>query len=109
MHLPVDDVSTNFKCSAIPRSPALMHLLDHTSAAQGAAGVSRLLLHAFVHLLRAKDCLAVGQRGAHTIADRVRFFTRERENVGQEGFDALVHRVFLNAVIGRSELAQGGW
>jgi hypothetical protein len=25
--------------------------------------------------------------------DRVRLFARERENVGQEGFDALVHRV----------------
>ena len=26
-------------------------------------------------------------------ADRVRLFARERENVAQEGFDALVHRV----------------
>jgi hypothetical protein len=27
------------------------------------------------------------------LADRVRVFARERENVGQEGFDAPVHRV----------------
>ena len=29
-----------------------------------------------------------------TPPDRVRLFARERENVAQEGFDALVHRVF---------------
>jgi hypothetical protein len=32
-------------------------------------------------------------RATRILADRVRFFARERENVGQEGFDALVHRV----------------
>jgi hypothetical protein len=30
-------------------------------------------------------------RATRILADRVRFFARERENVGQEGIDALVH------------------
>jgi hypothetical protein len=40
-----------------------------------------------------KDRLAVGERHAHPLADRVRVFARERENIGQEGFNGLVHRV----------------
>jgi hypothetical protein len=36
--------------------------------------------------LRPEDRLAIGEGDAHPLADRVRFFARERENVGQEGF-----------------------
>jgi hypothetical protein len=36
--------------------------------------------------------LALGEGAPHTLRDRVRLFARERENVAQEGFDALVHR-----------------
>jgi hypothetical protein len=86
-----------------------MHLCDDTRAAESAADASGLVPHALVHLLRPEDRLAIPEGDAHALPDRLRFFARERENVGQEGFDALVHRVFLNAVIGRSELAQGGW
>src|SRR4029077_9100876 len=37
----------------------------------------------------------VAESDARLVADRVRFFTREREDVGQECFDALVHRARL--------------
>ena len=40
-----------------------------------------------------EDRLAISERHAHPLADRVRVFAREGENVGQEGFDSLVHRV----------------
>jgi hypothetical protein len=46
-----------------------------------------------VRLLRPKNRLAVSESDADTLPDIVLFFTRERENVGQESFDALVHRV----------------
>ena len=36
-----------------------------------------------------------GERDAYPLADRLRGFTREHENVGQKSFDALVHRVRL--------------
>jgi hypothetical protein len=86
-------VSTSFKCSAIRVSPALMHLGDDAGTAQRAAGVSGPVPHALVRFLRPEGRLAVGEGDAHTLADRVQVFPGERENVGQEGFDALVHRV----------------
>jgi hypothetical protein len=43
--------------------------------------------------LRPEDFLTVGESDPHPLPDRVRFFTPEGENVGQEGFDALVRRV----------------
>jgi hypothetical protein len=46
-----------------------------------------------MRFLLSKDFLAVGESYAQPLADRVRVFARERENVGQEGFNALVHRV----------------
>jgi hypothetical protein len=76
------------------RSLASLHLLDHASAAQRVAGVSRLVPHALVRLLRSEDCLAVLERGSHTLADSVRAFACERENISQKGFNALVHRLF---------------
>ena len=77
-----------------PCSSAALQLLGYTSAAQRAAGVSCLVLHALVRLLRPEDRLATGERHAYPRADRVRVFTREGEDVGQEEFNALVHRVF---------------
>jgi hypothetical protein len=38
--------------------------------------------------------LAIGQGDAHAFPDRPRVFARERENISQEGFDALIHRAF---------------
>ena len=52
------------------------------------ACVRRLVPHALVRLLRPEDPLVVAESDAHLIADHVRFFAREREDVGQEGFDA---------------------
>jgi hypothetical protein len=52
-------LSTSFKCSPIVRLP------------------------------HPEERLAAGESDAHLIADRVEVFPGERENVGQEGFDAL--------------------
>ena len=41
-----------------------------------------------------KICLAIGQGDAHAFPDRLRVFARERENISQEGFNALIHRAF---------------
>ena len=46
-----------------------------------------------VRLPDPEERLAAGEGDPHLLADRVRLFARERENVAQEGFDALVHRV----------------
>jgi len=47
-----------------------------------------------VRLLQPEDRLALGSGDpAPTAGPASGFFARERENVGQEGFDALVHRV----------------
>jgi hypothetical protein len=81
-------LSTSFKWSA-----SRVHR-DDASAAQRAADAIGLVPHALVVLLRPENCLAIGQDDAHAFADRVRVFSRERENIGQEGFDALVRRAF---------------
>ena len=39
--------------------------------------------YALVRLLHSEDRLAVDESDAHALADRVRVFPRERENVGQ--------------------------
>jgi hypothetical protein len=39
-----------------------------------------------------KDRLALGEGDPHSLPNRVRVLARERENVAQESFDALVHR-----------------
>jgi hypothetical protein len=69
-----------------------LYLLNHASAVQCVAGVSCLVLHAFVRFLRPEDFLAVGESDAHPLADRFQGFARKRENVGQKGFNALVPR-----------------
>ena len=83
--LPVDDPERQDA-----RSPAALQLLGYASAAQRAAGVSRLVPHALLRLLQPEDRLALGEGDPHRLPDRVRLFARERENVGQESVDALV-------------------
>ena len=67
-----------------------LQLLGYASAAHRTTGVSGLVLHAvvFSFFLRPEDFLTAGERHAHPLADRVRVFDREHENVSQEGFDA---------------------
>ena len=62
--LPVDDAERQDA-----RSPAALQLLGYASAAQRAAGVSRLVLHALVRFLRPEDFLAVGESDPHPFAD----------------------------------------
>ena len=95
MHLPVDDGEHQLQVLCDLRSSALMHFRDNASAAQRAADKSGIVPHALVRLLRSEDRLVVAESNAHLIADYVRFFTREDENVGQGGFNALVHRARL--------------
>ena len=92
MHLPVDYAEHQLQVLCDPRSPALMHLGDDARAAQRAADESSLVPHVLVRL-RSEDRLAVAESNAHPRADRIRVFTREGEDVGQESFDALVYRV----------------
>ena len=75
------------------RSFAPLHFFEHAGAAQRAASVGGLLLHALVRFLRPKDRLTVDESDAHAVADRVRLLPRECEDVDQKGFDALVRRL----------------
>ena len=84
MHLPVEDGEHQLQVLCDLRSSALMHFRDDASAAQRAADESGIVPHALVRLLRLEDRLAIRQGVAHPRADRVRVFTREREDVGQE-------------------------
>ena len=56
-------LSTSFKCSPIVRLP------------------------------HPEERLAAGEGHPHPLPDRIQVFSGERKNVGQERFDALVHRV----------------
>jgi hypothetical protein len=87
-------LSTSFKCSPMRVPLRRCNSSANASAAQRAAGVSRLVPHALLRLLQREDHLALGEGDPHPSPDRVRLFARERENVRQEGFDVLVHRVF---------------
>jgi hypothetical protein len=51
--LPIDDAEHQLQVLSDARSPAALQLLGYASAAQRAAGVSRLVLHALVRFLRA--------------------------------------------------------
>jgi hypothetical protein len=59
-----------------------------------------------VRLLRPEDRLAISQRDMHAFPDRILFFAREREYIGQEGFDALAHWVFLSSWIALGDSAR---
>ncbi len=76
-----------------PGSSTLMHLRDDASATQRTADARGLVLHALIVLPHPEYRLAIGQGDACAFLDRLRVFARERENVGQEQFDALVHLV----------------
>ena len=82
MHLPVDDGERQLQVLCDLRSSALMHFCDDARMAQRVADESGIVPHA-LRLLRPEDRLAIRQGVAHPRADRVRVFTRERENVGQ--------------------------
>ena len=69
------------------------NVVGYASAAQRAAGVSRLVPHALVRLPHPEERLAACASDPHPLADRVRVFAREREYIGQESFDPLVYRV----------------
>ena len=90
--MPVDDAEHKLQVLSDARSPAALQLLGYASAAQRAAGVSRLVPHVLLRLLQPEDHLALGE-GDRTPSLRVRLFARQRKNVAQEGFDALVHSV----------------
>jgi hypothetical protein len=61
MHLPIDDAEHQLQVFPDARSPAALQLVGYASAAQRAAGVSRLVLHArFLRAtIRGKRPLAV--------------------------------------------------
>jgi hypothetical protein len=88
---PVHDAEHQLQMVRELGSSTLMHLRDDASAAQRAADASRLVLHALVVLPHPENRLAIGQGDAHAFPNRLRVFARERENIGQEGFGALVH------------------
>ena len=86
MLLPVDDAEHQLQVLGDPCSSTALQLLGYTSAAQRAAGVSRLVLHALVRLPHPKERLAAGESDPHPLADRVQVFPGERENVAQARF-----------------------
>jgi hypothetical protein len=63
------------------RSPAPLQLVGYASTARRAAGVSRLIPHALLRLVQPEDRLALGEGDPHPLADGVRLFARDRENV----------------------------
>jgi hypothetical protein len=50
------------------------------------------VLHPFIHFLCPEQLLVIGKRTAHPLTDYIRIFALKREDVSQEGFNALVHR-----------------
>jgi hypothetical protein len=75
--------------------PAALQLLGYASAAQRAAGVSRLALMRFFGSCSRKIASHLARATRTPLPDRVQVFPSERGNVGQEGFNALVHRARL--------------
>jgi hypothetical protein len=78
---PVDEAEYHLQVLSDARSPAALQHVGYASAAQRAAGVSRLVPHALLRFLQPEDRLALGEGAPHPLRDRVRFFARERENV----------------------------
>ncbi len=65
---------------ANPRSPPSPQFLSHSSPAQSAVGVRRLIPHALLGLPQPEGRLALGKGDPHSLPDRLRFIVREREN-----------------------------
>jgi len=57
------------------------------------AGVSCFFLHSFIDFLRSEQLFVIGERATYPLTDRVRLFAFECQNVGQKGFNALIHRL----------------
>jgi hypothetical protein len=89
--LPIDNTQHQPQMLRGPRSLESLHLLDDASAAQHAASVSRPVPHPRVQFLRPENRLAVSYSDAHPLPDCVGVLARERENISQKGFNALVH------------------
>ena len=70
-----------------------LDFLQYARAAERVAGVSRLVLHAFIHFLRSENLLVVGKGDAHPLANPGLILALKRQNVSEEQFDTLVHRV----------------
>ena len=82
---PIDNAQNQLQVLCGRRSLPTPHVFDDSSAAKGAASVSRLVLDTSVHFLRFKDFFAVAKGNMYTLADRVRVVTLKGEYVGQEG------------------------
>jgi hypothetical protein len=72
---PIDKAQNELQVLCGRRSLPTPHVFEDSSAAKGAASVSRLVLHTFVHFLRFVDFFAVAKGNMYTLADRVRVFT----------------------------------
>jgi hypothetical protein len=79
---PIDNAQNEFQVLCGGRSLPTPHVFENSSAAKGAASVSRLVLHTSVHFLRFEDFFAVAKDNMYTLTDRVRMFTFKGENVG---------------------------
>jgi hypothetical protein len=91
MHPPVEDAEHLLQVLSDTRSPAALQLLGYASAAQRAAGVSRLVLHALVRFLRAPI------RGKRHSRSRSRLV-----DLGEMGRDQELHHA-LHLCSGRRE------
>src|SRR6516162_2403506 len=85
---PINNAQNELQVLCCRRSLPTPDVFDDSSAAKGAASVSRLVLHTSVHFLRFEDFFAVAKGNMYTLADRIRVFTFKGENVCQEGIYA---------------------
>ena len=79
-----------------PRGSCIVRFpFHHTTSRRNASANSvrvAIVAEQSIRLLRPEDFLTVGQSDPHPPGDRIQVFPGEREDVGQEGFDALVQR-----------------
>jgi hypothetical protein len=79
-----------------PRGSCIVRFpFHHTTSRRDASANSvrvAIVAEQSIRLLRPEDFLTVGQSDPHPPGDRIQVFPGEREDVGQEGFDALVQR-----------------
>ena len=72
-----------------PRSLSQPNLLNHASPTQRVACVSCLFFHSFIDFLRSEQLFVIGKGATYALMDRL--FALECQNVGQKGFNALIH------------------
>jgi hypothetical protein len=101
---PIDNAQNQLQVLCGRRSLPTPHVFDDSSAAKGAASVSRLVLDTSVHFLRFKDFFAVAKGNMYTLADRVRVVTLKGEYVGQEGFYARIGHGRRRSPLSRNRL-----